>query len=118
VRDNICQKASERGQQLHEGLLRLQKKHWCIGDVRGRGLFQGIEIISDVSTKAPGVGIGQAVSLRAMEKGLSCNIVSLPSMGGVFRLAPPVTVTADEIEEGLAILDEAFGFVLESVNPA
>lgn len=116
VRDNICQKAAERGQQLHDGLLKLQKRHWCIGDVRGRGLFQGIEIISNLETKAPGVGIGQAVSARAMERGLSCNIVSLPSMGGVFRLAPPVTVTAEEIEEGLDILDEAFQYVLASMT--
>lgn len=117
VRDNICQKAAERGQQLHKGLLKLQQKYWCIGDVRGRGLFQGIEIISDAGTKAPGLAIGQAVSERAMAKGLSCNIVSLPSMGGVFRLAPPVTVTADEIEEGLSILDEAFDYVMDFAKP-
>ncbi|KAF2014481.1 PLP-dependent transferase [Aaosphaeria arxii CBS 175.79] len=111
-RDNICQRAAERGAQLRKGLLKLQQKYWCIGDVRGRGLLQGIEIISDAKTKAPGSELGQAVSDRAMEMGLSCNIVNLPGMGGVFRLAPPVTVTGDEIEEGLAILDEAFGHVL------
>ncbi|KAK2063345.1 PLP-dependent transferase [Colletotrichum caudatum] len=112
VRDDICQRAAERGEQLRAGLLRLQERHWCIGDVRGRGLLQGIEIISDAETKAPGPDLGQAVSDRAMELGLSCNIVNLPGMGGVFRLAPPVTVTADEVEEGLRILDEAFGCVL------
>lgn len=111
-RDNICQKATERGQQLREGLLKLQEKYWCIGDVRGRGLLQGIEIISDPKTKAPGSDLGQSVSDRAMENGLSCNIVQLPGMGGVFRLAPPVTVTAEEIELGLSILDESFGYVL------
>ncbi|KAF2153590.1 PLP-dependent transferase [Myriangium duriaei CBS 260.36] len=113
-RDNLCEAAAQRGQQLRNGLLKLQKKHWCIGDVRGRGLFQGIEIISDLRTKAPGSAIGQAVSDRAMALGLSCNIVSLPGMGGVFRIAPPVTVTAAEIEEGLHILDDAFDFVLSS----
>lgn len=113
-RDNICKRASERGAQLRQGLLDLQKKHWCIGDVRGRGLLQGIEIISDTQTRAPGPDIGQAVSDRAMVRGLSCNVVNLPGMGGVFRIAPPVTVTADEIEEGLAILDEAFTYVLKA----
>lgn len=112
-RDNICQRASERGTQLRQGLLNLQKKHWCIGDVRGRGLLQGIEIISDTETRKPGPDIGQAVSDRAMIRGLSCNVVNLPGMGGVFRIAPPVTVTAEEIEEGLAILDEAFDHVLK-----
>ena len=47
-----------------------------------------------------------------MACGLSCNVVNLPRMGGVFRLAPPVTVSAEEIEEGLQILDQAFEFVL------
>ncbi|KAI1084721.1 pyridoxal phosphate-dependent transferase [Whalleya microplaca] len=113
-RDDICGRAVERGAQLREGLLKLQQKYWCIGDVRGRGLLQGIEIISNAETKAPGPDLGQAVSDRAMACGLSCNVVNLPGMGGVFRLAPPVTVSAEEIEEGLHILDDAFHYVLES----
>ncbi|KAI9034859.1 aspartate aminotransferase family protein [Aspergillus affinis] len=113
-RDNLCQWAVERGEQLRAGLLKLQSKYWCIGDVRGRGLLQGIEIIADAQTKAPGSDLGQEVSDRAMARGLSCNVVNLPGMGGVFRLAPPVTVRPDEIEEGLEILDEAFGYVLNS----
>ena len=117
-RENLCQAAEERGDQLRSGLLKLQKKYWCIGDVRGRGLLQGIEIISDLKTKAPGSDLGQAVSERAMECGLSCNIVNLPGMGGVFRLAPSVTVSAEEIEEGLRILDDAFGYVLKTYTPA
>lgn len=113
-RDNICERATERGAQLREGLVKLQQKYWCIGDVRGRGLLQGIEIISDPETRAPGSELGQAVSDQAMVRGLSCNVVNLPGMGGVFRLAPPVTVTADEISEGLQILDECFGYALKT----
>ncbi|KAJ5725802.1 uncharacterized protein N7483_007159 [Penicillium malachiteum] len=116
-RENVCKRATERGAQLREGLIKLQEKYWCIGDVRGRGLLQGIEIISDAQTRAPGSELGQAVSDQAMACGLSCNIVNLPGMGGVFRLAPPVTVTADEIEEGLRILDEAFNYVLKTKDP-
>ncbi|KAJ5742731.1 uncharacterized protein N7511_011132 [Penicillium nucicola] len=115
-RDKICKRAAERGAQLRQGLIELQQKYWCIGDVRGRGLLQGIEIISNAETRAPGPDLGQAVSDRAMACGLSCNVVNLPGMGGVFRLAPPVTVTADEIEEGLTILDEAFGHVLKTMG--
>ena len=70
TRDNICQRASERGNQLRTGLLNLQKKYWCIGDVRGRGLLQGIEIISDPQTKAPDPDLGQGISDRAMTCGL------------------------------------------------
>ncbi|KAH8901359.1 PLP-dependent transferase [Thozetella sp. PMI_491] len=111
-RDNICQRAVERGAQLRSGLLELQNKYWCIGDVRGRGLFQAIEIVDDPDTKAPGLDLGQMVSNRALELGLSCNVVNLPGMGGVFRLAPPVTVSAEEIDAGLQILNKAFETVL------
>lgn len=110
-RDNMCQQAIARGKQLRLGLLNLQKKYPCIGDVRGRGLLQGIEII-DADTKAPAPDLGQAVSENAMERGLSCNIVNLPGMGGVFRLAPPLTISSEEIEEGLNILDASFECVL------
>ncbi|KAH8157287.1 hypothetical protein CIB48_g10957 [Xylaria polymorpha] len=117
-RDNIAQRAEERGEQLRAGLENLQEKYWCIGDVRGRGLFQAIEIIADAETKAPGPDLGQLVSDKALELGLSCNVVNLPGMGGVFRLAPPVTVTADEISEGLKILDDAFAAILAAHNSA
>ncbi|KAI3332820.1 pyridoxal phosphate-dependent transferase [Ustulina deusta] len=115
-RDNIAQRAEERGEQLRAGLEDLRRKYWCIGDVRGRGLLQGIEIIADAETKAPGPDLGELISNKALELGLSCNVVNLPGMGGVFRLAPPVTVTEDEISKGLRILDEAFGAVLAARN--
>ncbi|KAI1196733.1 pyridoxal phosphate-dependent transferase [Nemania serpens] len=115
-RDHIAQQAEERGEQLRVGLEELRKKYWCIGDVRGRGLFQAIEIIADAETKAPGTDLGQRVSDKALELGLSCNVVNLPGMGGVFRIAPPVTVSADEIDAGLRILDEAFGNILAERN--
>ncbi|KAI1751511.1 pyridoxal phosphate-dependent transferase [Xylaria castorea] len=117
-RDNIAERAQERGEQLRAGLEDLRKKYWCIGDVRGRGLLQAIEIIADAESKAPGSDLGQLVSNKALEMGLSCNVVNLPGMGGVFRLAPPITVTADEISKGLRIIDEALGAVLAAHNSA
>ncbi|GAM91257.1 hypothetical protein ANO11243_093050 [Dothideomycetidae sp. 11243] len=113
-RGELCRNARERGEQLREGLLRLKDKYWCIGDVRGRGLLQGVEVICDPVLKTPGGELGTAVANRAMSLGLSCQIVSIPGFGGVFRLAPPLTVTAEEIDEGLAILDQAFQDVLLS----
>ena len=99
-RDNICQRVQERGTQLRAGLERSQEKYSCIGDVGGRDLFQGVVIFSDAETKAPGLEIGHAVADRAMSRGLSCNVVNLPGMGGIFRVAHPVTVSASEIKEG------------------
>ncbi|KAI5297278.1 hypothetical protein KEM55_004931 [Ascosphaera atra] len=113
VRDDIMGNAARRGEQLRKGLLELQEKYWCIGDVRGRGLLQGIEVISDKEAKTPGIELGRAVCDKALELGLSCNVSMLSNLGGVFRIAPPAVVTEEDIELGLRILDDAFGFVLK-----
>ena len=75
--------------------------------MRGRGLLQGIELVTDRQTKTPAVGLGARVTEECLALGLHMNIVQLPGMGGVFRLAPPLTVSDDEIDLGLAILDES-----------
>lgn len=72
--------------------LQLQHKYPCIGDVRGRGLLLGIEIVLD-EAKTLGDQLESEISARCLETGLSCNVVQLPGMGGTFRLAPPVTIS-------------------------
>lgn len=110
----LVRNAHDRGEQLRKGLQWLQKRWSCVGDVRGRGLLQGIEIVEDRREKAPAPHLGDLVSVKAMENGLSCNVVSLPGMGGVFRLAPPITVSSKEIEKAILILDNAFAAVMTS----
>ena len=89
------------------GLIALQQEHACIGDVRGRGLMQGIELVVDRRSKTPADELGQRVTRRCFELGLHMNIVQLPGMGAVFRLAPPLTIADDELDLGVTILDEA-----------
>lgn len=106
-RDGLVEQAVARGQRLRNGLLSLQQKFECVGDVRGRGLLLGLEIVTDRQSKAPGFELGAKVMEEAMRRGLSMNIVKLPGMGGVFRIAPPLTVSDAEIDRGLAIMSEA-----------
>ncbi|RSH79699.1 uncharacterized protein EHS24_009351 [Apiotrichum porosum] len=108
VRDNLKDEAARKGKVLKDGLLALQNKYPNIGDVRGRGLMLGIEIVEDHERKTPADALGTRISARCMELGLSCNVVQLVGMGGTFRIAPPLTITEDEIREGLAIMDKAF----------
>ncbi len=63
--------------------------------------------MTDRASRKPAPEIGAAISRRCFELGLSMNIVQLPAMGGVFRIAPPLTVTDAEIDLGLSILDQA-----------
>ncbi len=108
-RDGLVARAAEAGRRLKAGLLALQERHACIGDVRGRGLLLGLELVKDARSKQPAHELAQAVSQECLRTGLSMNIVKLPDMGSVFRLAPPLTVTDEEIDLGVQILDRAFG---------
>jgi 2,2-dialkylglycine decarboxylase (pyruvate) len=113
-RDDLCAAAVGRGQRLRDGLRKLQESHECIGDVRGRGLLQGIELVTDRQSKTPAVELGARVTAECLALGLHMNIVQLPGMGGVFRLAPPLTISDDEIDLGLEILDESLRRATES----
>ena len=106
-RDGLVDAAASRGRRLRTGLVELQARHECIGDVRGRGLMQGIELVTDRASKAPAEDLGRRVTSECLARGLHMNIVQLPGMGGVFRMAPPLTVSDDEIDLGLEILDKA-----------
>ncbi|WP_316857947.1 aspartate aminotransferase family protein [uncultured Cohaesibacter sp.] len=107
ARDNLMQQAAQRGAQLRDGLLALQKEYDCIGDVRGRGLLIGLEVVKDRETKAPGYELGTRIMEEAMQRGLSMNVVKLRGMGGVFRIAPPLTVSTEEIDRALNIISDS-----------
>jgi 2,2-dialkylglycine decarboxylase (pyruvate) len=100
------------GEHLSAGLHHLKDKHEIVGDVRGFGLLQGVELVKDRETRAPDAATGRAITSRCMELGLSMNIVSVGSMAAIWRIAPPLTVTRDEIDRGIAILDQAITEVL------
>ncbi len=101
------QRARDLGDLLHDGLGKLMDRHEVIGDVRGRGLMQGVELVADRQSKQSDVALDARVTRRCLELGLHLNVVQLPAMGGTFRIAPPLTATAEELELGLSILDQA-----------
>ena len=107
ARDRLADRAVVAGDRLRRGLVEMQGRHECIGDIRGRGLLLGVEIVADRASRKPAPETGAAISRRCFELGLSMNIVQLPAMGGVFRIAPPLTVSDDELDLGLDILDRA-----------
>ena len=107
LRNNLVDNARQRGDQLMKGLLQLQKKYDCIGDVRGRGLMCGVEIV-DRETKSPDIPLAKQIAENMYALGLWANLSSHSSFGGVFRIAPPIVITAEQINEGLAIMEEAF----------
>ena len=107
TRDRLVDRARVAGQRLESGLRSLQREFDCIGDVRGRGLLLGIEIVKSQAGKEAAPDLGAAITRECMALGLSMNIVQLPGMGGVFRIAPPLTVSDEEIDLGLGLLKQA-----------
>ncbi|KAJ5562525.1 Pyridoxal phosphate-dependent transferase major region subdomain 2 [Penicillium sp. DV-2018c] len=108
VRDRLVEHSRAMGEILHSHLNAMKEKYECIGDVRGRGLMAGIEIVESRDSKKPALALGKALADRAYELGLWANLSSHPSFGGVFRIAPPITITEDLLMCGLRILEEAF----------
>lgn len=105
--DGLIERARHLGGRLFDGLSSLVQRYECVGDVRGRGLFLGLEIVQDRASRAPDDELGAAIAREAFRRGLNMNIVKLPGMGGVFRIAPPLTISEDEIALGLSILSDA-----------
>lgn len=109
IRDRMDARAADLGTVLRAGLTEIQGRHQVVGDIRGRGLMQGLELVLDRSTKQGAAALGGAVTARCLELGLHMNVVQLPGLGGTFRIAPPLTCSAEEIRLGCEILDQAIG---------
>lgn len=81
----------------------MKQRHPMIGDVRGKGLLLGVDLVADRETKAPALDAGEEVLYRALEAGLNFKL----SMGNVVTLTPPLTITLGEMDAALDILDGA-----------
>ncbi|MEV0637427.1 aspartate aminotransferase family protein [Streptomyces sp. NPDC050619] len=109
IDDRLDERARSLGAFLRDGLADIATRHEVVGDIRGRGLLAGLELVVDRETKRSSNELGARVTQRSLELGLHLNIVQLPGMGGVLRMAPPLTATEDELSLGLTILDKAIG---------
>lgn len=103
-RENLVHRAREAGEILQDGLKDLQQRYSCIGDIRGRGLMVGVEFVSDRENKTPAEALGQRICKEAAKRGVWMNIVNLKGFASVFRLAPPLTISNEELKRGIDIL--------------
>ncbi|KAL2423968.1 2,2-dialkylglycine decarboxylase [Exophiala dermatitidis] len=108
LRDNLVENSRKMGLHLRAGLEKLKSRYGCIGDVRGRGLMAGVEIVSDRENKAPAVELGRKLADKMYELGLWANLSSHSSFSGVFRIAPPIVITKEQLDQGLEIMERAF----------
>ena len=106
LNDNIQQRALDIGGYLMEGLRDLQKRHQSIGDVRGKGLMLGVDIVEDRTTKAPATARTAAVFEKAKDLGLLIGKGGIA--GNVLRIKPPMCITRDDVDFLVRVLDIAF----------
>lgn len=111
-REDLVKAARDKGHYLKDRLLKLQQDHPIIGDVRGRGLLLGIEFVQDPVTKTPALTEAMAITKRCLEKGLVVQVASHRGVHTVWRIAPPLTITYEELDRGVAIIDEAIAEVV------
>jgi 4-aminobutyrate aminotransferase len=89
------------GQYALEALQEIQARHTSIGDVRGKGLMIGVEFVKDKSTKEPNEELRNKIESTAFEYGL----LLLGCGKSVIRLAPPLSITRQEMDEALEIFE-------------
>jgi 4-aminobutyrate aminotransferase len=107
--DDLMENARQVGAYLHGRLSELQAKHALVGDVRGLGMIQGVELVRDRDSKEPAGKEAAKVVYRAFELGLLVFYVGMFS--NVLEITPPLLLTEAEADEGVAILDQALADV-------
>ena len=103
--EGLLAHCARMGQRLRDGLLALQEEFPCIGDVRGMGLMQAMELVGE--NQVPDAATVGRVFEETRARGLLIGKGGL--YGNVIRLTPMLNVTGDELDEALRILREAFG---------
>lgn len=115
LEDKLLENAATMGRFLREGLEAMKKKYAkVIGDVRGKGLMQAIELVKDETKKdrTPDPASTGRLFEETKKRGLLIGRGGL--WGNVIRIAPPLNVTRAELEEGLKALDDSFAAFSET----
>ena len=100
--EGLVERARELGAFARERLFEMMDRHHLIGDVRGRGLLLGVELVRDRESREPASDEAEAVFYRCLERGLSFKV----TMGNVLTLSPPLIIERVDLERALDILDD------------
>jgi 4-aminobutyrate aminotransferase-like enzyme len=109
LNEDLVKNADRVGAIMLAELERLKEKYRTVGCVRGRGLLLGIELVEDRQTRKP---IGKDITRDLYQECLRRGLVAM-TYSPTIRINPPLLITEDLAREGLAILDEALGAVLQ-----
>ena len=103
--EDLVANAQRVGARALERMQGWRERFPAVGDVRGRGLLLGVELVSDRDSRAPANDAAERVLYRALDRGLSFKT----TMGNVLTLTPPLVTTAAQMDRALDILEECLG---------
>lgn len=103
IEKQYMQNAKEVGEYALDALEEIKARHPSIGDVRGKGLMIGVELVKNRETKEPAKELTHRLTDLAFERGL----LTLSCGQSVIRIAPPLSISKSEIDEGLRIFEDA-----------
>lgn len=114
LEEALVDNAASVGAVMIDRLRAMQERHRCIGDVRGRGLMIGVELVADRVTKEP---LDRSITMALFQECLNRGLVTM-AYGPVIRINPPLVITPEEALRGLDILEEALTVVARRFNLA
>jgi 4-aminobutyrate aminotransferase len=109
--EGLLENASAMGARLRAGLDALKEKHTLIGDVRGMGLMQGVELVTDRDTKEPAAAATNRLMEETKKRGVLIGKGGL--YGNTLRIAPCLNIGAADIDAFLSLLDEGLAAVAD-----
>jgi 4-aminobutyrate aminotransferase-like enzyme len=104
--EKLVERAAFAGDKLQEGFRRLQSKYSFVGDVRGKGLVIGVEIVKDTTSKTPAPSVAKDIQNGLRETGLIVGVSGV--FGNVLRMSPPLSLSDAHIERSLSIFERVF----------
>jgi 4-aminobutyrate aminotransferase len=103
-KNRLPETTAQKGEMLMNALRQINPKNIAIGEVRGKGLMVGVEIVKDLENKAPAAEEAGSIRAALREKGVLIGVGG--SFGNVLRIQPPLTITEDELTQVVNLLKE------------
>lgn len=104
---DLCARSREMGEYALDRLSELEAEHSLVGDVRGRGLLLGVELVRDRETKEKATDEAEAVMYKALDRGLSFKV----TMGNILTFAPPLTIARKDLDRAIDVVAKSIAEV-------
>jgi 4-aminobutyrate aminotransferase-like enzyme len=107
--EDLASRASKQGEYVMRRLAELKEKHELIGEVRGKGLMIGMELVKDLETKE--AAASETVKIRELCRQKSVLVGHGGTLGNVLRIQPPLVISQSQLDTAIEAIDQSLGEV-------